>query len=170
MASTERATVADLERALFHAWRYEDFTEGFRWDPMEDRRYAHQFGDPSESKNKIGTVKGANRLAALGFAALTSAPTASGLATIGVARERRSRGICWPLVRVPTSFVGHLALLAHPLITDESAAPKLAPYGIAAIARSRRFQVGKFFNFERARVQSLKSSSNLPLHELRELA
>ena len=37
---------------------------------MEDRRYAHQYGDPSEARNKIGTVTGANRLAAIGFSAL----------------------------------------------------------------------------------------------------
>ena len=56
------ANALDLSRALFETWRYEDDTDGFRWDPIEDRRYAHQYGDPSENRNKIGAVTGANRL------------------------------------------------------------------------------------------------------------
>jgi hypothetical protein len=38
----------DISRAMFQPWQYEDETDGFRWDPIEDRRYAHQSGDPSE--------------------------------------------------------------------------------------------------------------------------
>lgn len=157
MATRDHPANADnLVQALFEPWRYDDETDGFRWDPIEDRRYAHQFGDPSNGRNKIGTVTGANRLAAIGFAVLTSAPTNSGLVTLAVAGDRRERDICWPLVSVPTSLSGHVALLAHPSLTEED--QQLAPirtYGIAAIARARRYQVGKFFNFERARLQAL---------------
>jgi hypothetical protein len=153
---TSDGTMEDIARALFEVWRYEDDTDGFRWDPNEDRRYALQFGDPSESKNKIGTVKGANRLAAIGFGALASAPTAAGLATLGsLANERRQRHVCWPLVEVPTSLAGHLALLAHPGLGDEETATRLASYGVAGVARARRVQVGKFVNFARARIQFL---------------
>ena len=151
----EPHNATDLSRALFETWRYEDNSESFRWDPIEDRRYAHQFGDPSESRNKIGTVSGANRLAAIGFAALTSAPAGSGLATLGVAGPRRERDICWPLVALPTSLAGYLALLTHPWLGNPNEAPALAAYGVLAVARARRFQVGKFFNFERAKVQYL---------------
>src|SRR5689334_24453676 len=49
------ANAHDLAKALFEPWRYEDATDSFRWDPIEDRRYAHQFGDPSKTKNQIGT-------------------------------------------------------------------------------------------------------------------
>lgn len=143
----------DLSRTLFEPWKYEDDSESFRWDPIEDRRYALQFGDPSDSKNKVGTVTGANRLAAIGFGLLTCVPTASGLSTLGVAGRRREQDICWPLVAIPTSLTGYLALLAHPNVLDEGKAPNLFAYGVAAVARSRRFQVGKYFNFERARVQ-----------------
>jgi hypothetical protein len=48
-----------------------------------------------------------------------------------------------------------VALLAHPWLGNPEEAPALAAYGVRAVARSRRFQVGKFFNFERARVQYL---------------
>jgi len=146
---------ADLEGALFEQWRYQDKTEGFRWDPREDRRYAHQSGDPSEARNKIGTVTGANRLAAIGLSVLTSVPTSSGLATLGVSGDRRERRICWPIVGTPTSLSGYVALLAHPWLGDEQRAPGLARYGVVAVARARRYQVEKYFNFERARLQFL---------------
>jgi hypothetical protein len=146
---------ADISRAMFQQWQYEDETDGFRWDPIEDRRYAHQSGDPSDSRNKIGTVTGANRLAALGFAALTCAPTAAGLATVGVQGRRGEQDVFWPLPGVPTSYAGYLALLAHPDLGVEDRARAFGVYGVRAVAYSRRFQVGKFFNFERARVQML---------------
>jgi hypothetical protein len=146
---------AGLERALFETWRYQDRDESFRWDPIEDRRYAHQFGDPSESRNKVGTVAGANRLAAIGFSALTSAPTGVGLATVGVSGPRRERAVCWPIVSVPTSLDGYVALLSHPWLGDEQAAPGLARYGVLAVARARRYQVDRYANSERAQVQFL---------------
>ena len=149
------ANLQDLERALFEPWRYDDETESFRWDPIEDRRYALQFGDPSEGRNKIGTVTGANRLAAIGFAAFVTAPRADGLATVGTAGRRGRIDICWPVVAVPTTLAGHAALLAHPSLGDAERAPELAPYGVRAVARARRFQSGKYFNFERARLQPL---------------
>lgn len=147
------ANALDLARALFEPWRYEDATDSFRWDPIEDRRYAHQFGDPSKSKNQIGTVTGANRLASVGFAAFLTVPQLRGLATVGITRNRWARYICWPIVAVPTSLAGHLALLAHPSLGDEDAALDLASYGVKGVARARRYQTGKFFNFERARLQ-----------------
>jgi len=156
MAQRERKEDnADLERALFETWRYEDKDESFRWDPIEDRRYAHQFGDPSGSRNKIGTVAGANRLAAIGLSTLASAPTAAGLATLGVTGFRRERSVCWPIVSAPTSLSGYVALLAHPWLGDEQIAPEFARYGVLAVARARRYQVDRYSNFERARVQFL---------------
>jgi hypothetical protein len=149
------ANLVDLSDALFKEWRYEDDTDGLRWDPIEDRRYAHQFGDPSEPKNQLGTVTGANRLAAIGFAAFTSVPRATGLVTLGITGRRGEREVCWPLPNVPTSAMGYIALLAHPALGAEDGAQGLGAYGVHAVARARRFQVGKYANFERARVLSL---------------
>jgi len=145
----------DLSRALFQPWQYEDNTESFRWDPIEDRRYAHQSGNPSKPSNKIGTISGANRLAAIGFGILTCVPTARGLTTLGVARFGRRREVCWPLPGAPTSLAGYRALLAHPDLGDDDKGTALAAVGVRAISRARRYQVGKYFNFERARVQFL---------------
>jgi hypothetical protein len=149
------ANLADLSHALFKRWRYEDHTDGLRWDPIEDRRYAHQFGNPREAQNQIGTVTGANRLAAIGFAAFTSVPRAAGLVTLGISGRRGERDICWPLPNVPTSLAGHIALLGNPALGDEDEAQALRAYGVHRVARARRFSVGKYVNFERARVQLL---------------
>lgn len=147
------STQCTLAQALFEPWRYEDNTESFRWDPIEDIRYAHQSGDPSKSRNMIGTVTGANRLAAIGFGVLTSVPTTAGLTTMGVARFRRDRIVCWPLTGVPAGLAGHRALLAHPDLGDHNKGHALATLGVRAIARARRYQVGKYINYERARMQ-----------------
>jgi hypothetical protein len=149
------ANLVDISDALFKQWRYQDDTDGLRWDPIEDRRYAHQFGDPSEGKNKIGTVTGANRLAAIGFATFTSVPRGTGLVTLGVSGRRGERDVCWPLPNVPTSLIGYLALLANPALGDEDGAQALRAYGVLGVARARRFSVGKYISFERARIQSV---------------
>lgn len=142
-----------LCQALFEPWRHDDTAEGFRWDPVEDRRYALQFGNPSDAKNKMGTVWGANRLAALGFGEFACAPGGHGLLTIGVDRRGHDQFICWPIAGVPTGLAGYRAVLASPDLMG--AADRLAPYGVRAVARARRFQNGKFFNFERARIEFL---------------
>ncbi|HOM53821.1 MAG TPA: hypothetical protein PLE87_21390 [Phycisphaerae bacterium] len=145
----------ELARALFEEWQYADTGDSFRWDPIEDRRYAHQAGDPSVGTNKLGTVAGANRLAAIGFAEITTAPTQRGLVTLGVSGRRGECEVCWPIPSVPTRLVGYLALLEHPHLSQPDKAPLLKAYGVTAVARARRYQVGKFFNFERARLQVL---------------
>jgi hypothetical protein len=144
----------ELARSLFSPWRYGgDPKLSFRWDPSEDRRYAYQYGNPSDSQNKIGSEAGACRLAAVGFTAFTSAPAVTGLRTIGGARHRLE--ICWPIVQVPTSLAGHVALLAHPWLVQPDLSPRLRAYGVRAIARSRRYTVGRFRSFERATIQPL---------------
>jgi hypothetical protein len=149
------ANLADLSDAIFKRWRYEDDTDGLRWDPIEDRRYAHQFGDPSEGKNQIGTVTGANRLASIGFATFTSVPRATGLVTLGISGRRGEADVSWPLPSVPTSLSGYIALLTNPALGLEEEAGALRAYGVHGVARARRFTVGKYVNFERARIQVL---------------
>jgi hypothetical protein len=146
---------ADLSRAIFEAWQYDDETDGFRWDPIEDRRHAYQFGDPSKRQNQIGSVRGANRLAAVGFASLSSVPTRTGLSTIAVRGRGGQQNVCWPLPAVPTSYAGYLSLLAHPDLGVEERCHTLAAYGVGAVAYSRRFRVKEYINFERARVRML---------------
>src|SRR5690606_29595730 len=53
---------AKIQEALFAPWRRNDETDAFRWDPLEDQRYALRFDDPSRA-GAATTVHGANRLA-----------------------------------------------------------------------------------------------------------
>jgi hypothetical protein len=61
-----------LDAALFRDWERTDRTQSFRWDPVEDRRYALRFEDPSGDKGL--TVHGANRLASLALPLLPAVP------------------------------------------------------------------------------------------------
>ncbi len=140
-----------LRRALFVPWTYEDIGESFRWDPIEDRRYAYQAGNPSETANKIGTVTGANRLAAIGFGRWACAPGSGGLVTLGTTRSGSDRFISWPLNDVPASLDALVALLGHPTIVKDNSV-KLRAYGVPRVARARRYQNGKYFNIARATI------------------
>ena len=145
----------DIQSTLFSPWEYTDEKQSFRWDPIEYRTYAHQFGDPSESRNKICTVHGANRLAAIGFGIFCSAPKSKNISTPGFTAYDYNTSICWPLTSVPSSLIGLLALMNHPSIVNKNLWPELALYGVTAIAKARRFQTGKYFNFSRAQIHYL---------------
>ena len=136
-----------ITEALFQTWHYKDLAETFRWDPEEDRRYALGFADPSGQK--IRTVEGANRLAAIGFPMFTCAPSAKGLQTLAVRRARREVAITWPIWTVPLALAAVRALLSHPALVDDTPAPgDLSPYGVGELMRARRVQTGKYFSFE----------------------
>lgn len=141
-----------LSEALFAPWHYQDPTFSFRWDPAEDVRYALLAGDPTDGAYKGGTQHGANRLAAVGFAALTLVPELRA----GRVRPRIIGGIsnsegfsfAWPIWREPASLRSVSALLTHPKLKDRGA---LAHLGVEHVLEARRVPVGKFMNFTRAR-------------------
>jgi hypothetical protein len=133
--------------------------ETFRWDPEEDRRYALGFADPSGQK--IRTVAGANRLAAIGFGVFACAPSANGLKTLAVRRARREIAVTWPIWTAPLVLSALRGLLAHPALLDDTPAPNdLAPYGVGELMRADRIQTGKYFSFEPARP--LVSAASAP--------
>jgi hypothetical protein len=136
--------------ALFSPWTRADRTDSFRWDPVEDRRYALRAVDPSG--DPLGTQHGANRLAAIGL------PVFSGTAIVRRGETRfisratayGARGrieFCWPIWTRPARLTGLRALLAHPALTEsEPRLEELAPHSVSAIFRAERLSVGKFFN------------------------
>jgi hypothetical protein len=142
-----------IREALFASWTRQDPTPSFRWDPLEDVRYALMFGDPSYSGNKEGTQHGANRLAAVGLALLTAAPRERGaevrLSVLGGARTSAGFAMHWPIWRDAVSLTAIRALLArgdldHGAVSDCCA--------IDRVLEARRISVGKFMNFTVARV------------------
>jgi len=140
-----------LMEALFHPWHRNDPTDSFRWDPKEDVRYALMAGDPTDSAYKGGTQHGANRLAAIGLAALTVVPERRfGRVrpnVIGGAFDRHGFSFSWPIWEEPASLATIRALLAHPDLRKPDA---LRHLNVHQVMQARRVSVGKFMNFARA--------------------
>jgi len=140
-------SAAMLERALFRAWERADRTQSFRWDPLEDRRYALRYEDPSTEKGL--TVHGANRLASLALPLLTAIPRRERgeirLHAIGTSWEKRA-GVCvrWPVWHRPATLRAVVLMLAI------CGGGDTMPAGVIRIYQSERISVGKFFNFTRA--------------------
>lgn len=139
-----------IAKALFSPWTRTDPTDGFRWDPIEDRRYALRAVDPSG--DPAGMEHGANRLAAVGLPALSGAFVRRRGETrfLNAATSYASDGtirITWPIWTVPARLHGIRAVLSHPaLAADAPDLSQLAPLGVSSVFRARRISVGKFFN------------------------
>jgi hypothetical protein len=141
-----------LTAALFAPWERVDETDGFRWDPAEDRRYALRFKNPSGDAGR--TVHGANRLAALGLPAMPGAAVIRrrGIRFLTLGADVAPDGgleITWPIWDRAASLAGVQALLAHPALVGE-AGEELRRLGILERRRARRIANGKFMNFTRA--------------------
>jgi len=139
-----------IVRALFTPWTRTDPTDGLRWDPAEDRRYALRADDPSG--DPAGMQHGANRLAAVGLPVLAGAVVRRRgdmrflNAVTSYGADGRIR-ITWPIWTVPARLSGIRALLSHPALAgDAKAIQGLAPLGVAFANRAQRISVGKFFN------------------------
>lgn len=142
---------AFIAQTLFAPWMRSDLTDGLRWDPAEDRRYALRADDPSG--DPAGMQHGANRLATIGLPVLAGAVVARHNNTrfLNAATSYGADGgirITWPIWTVPARLTGLRALLAHPALAggDATEISKLASQGVAFAFRARRISVGKFFN------------------------
>lgn len=136
-----------LVDALFRAWRREDDTDGFRWDPEEDQRYALQYEEPSKAGAAL-TVTGANRLASVGFLSFPSVARQGRIKVSGVLR-RGEWFFVWPIWTIPLTRFAIEALLNHPDLV-EGQLTKLRMFGIAEIFRAERVSNAKSINVARA--------------------
>lgn len=131
-----------IEAALYERTEARDEKLSMRWDPLEDRRYALMWDDPTSSSNKARTNWAINVLAYRGLQLLPSVPTARGLATTGWSRIPRLAWT-WPIWRGRASTLLVRSLLSHPrIVADEVDAAALTEIGLAAIYRADRLQVG----------------------------
>ena len=139
-----------LAETLFEEWMRPDQTEGFRWDPSEDRRYALRADDPSG--DPPGLQHGANRLAAVGLPALSGAAVLrrSQMRFLARGTSYQPNGrivITWPIWSRPARLSAIRALLAHPaLASDAIDTTELTRLGVAGAMRAERISVGKFMN------------------------
>ncbi|MDA8344046.1 MAG: hypothetical protein M0Z66_01040 [Thermaerobacter sp.] len=143
-----------ISEALFKPWLRQDPTFSFRWDPQEDVRYALMAGDPTDQAFKERTQHGANRLAAVGLAALTVVPqTRAGRVrpqVIGGMSSHAGFSFAWPIWGEPASLAAIRSLLGHPQLRESG----LRHLGVAYVMVARRMSVGKFMNFAQAQVRS----------------
>jgi len=147
---------AYIAAALFAPWQREAPTDGLRWDPAEDRRYALRADDPSG--DPAGQEHGANRLAAVGLPVLAGTVVERGRGELRfLNRATRYSGanqieIVWPVWTRPARLSGIEALLSHPdVIAAKPDAGALARLGVAAVMTADRISIGKFFNVTAAR-------------------
>lgn len=145
-----------LCEALFAPWqRLDDTTHSFRWDPHEYVAYALRARDPTKTKQT--TQHGANRLAAMGLAALTVVPRRHfddvRLSIIGGEREARGGfAFRWPIWREPMSLAGIRALLGHPGLDNRST---LSALGVVEVRRAKRISSGQFMNVTKAEANPI---------------
>jgi hypothetical protein len=139
-----------LHAALFQAWQYEDDGPSLRWDPVDDRRYALRWSEPSG--DPIRTVRGANRLAIEALPLLPTMLMGRHLHTTGFRGSgAKATFWTWPVWSRPVGVDIVRSLLAlQELQTDDPDRPRLEALGISEIYRSRRLTVGKYRNFTQA--------------------
>ncbi|MBW3565906.1 MAG: hypothetical protein KY459_14435 [Acidobacteria bacterium] len=158
-----------LRQTLFDRWsRDDDLTTSFRWDAEEDSRWAMMAGDPTDTKYKIGTQHGANRLASVGLSAVTVVPvqrrTRVRVGVLGGAVDRGRFTFSWPIWREQASLSAIRAMLGHP----ELLVPRgLSHLGVEQVFTSRRID-DRSMNFTRALpLSAIKSERIEPQHRKR---
>ena len=114
----------------------------------------------TEAKNPILTVHGANRLAAVGLAALPAAPAMRRgevvlLNISSESRGRRDTHTSWPIWRRSCSLAAIQALIAHPqMVVARPDEARLHALGVIEVRRARRIEkvvaAGIYVNFTRA--------------------
>lgn len=148
-AIIENSSADDLRRTLFERWTYEDEGRGLnlRWDPIDDRRYAMRWKNPSA--DAAVSMRGANRLAIEGLPLCVTAPSGKGLETTGF-RFRRGTFWSWPIWESPIDLAvvrSTLQIVGISDLTDNANFKELSTIGIKTVFRSQRITVGKFRNF-----------------------
>jgi hypothetical protein len=139
---------AHLYSSLFVNWTYEDEGRGMnlRWDPIDDRRYAMRWKNPSS--DPAVTMRGANRLAIEALPLFTTATIRSDLRTTSFRTvPRRGTFWFWPIWEQPINLFAIRSLIQHPGLTVEKPLAALSKLGVSAVFQSQRITVGKFRNF-----------------------
>lgn len=140
----------NLYSSLFNTWNYSDPGPSLRWDPVDDRRYALRWKQPSG--DPVKTVRGANRLAMEALPLLPTSPCGGRLETTGFTqRKRRNVAWSWPVWSCSLSLDVVRSLLALPeLQRDVPDRKMLYAMKIEEVYRSERITQGKYRNFTMA--------------------
>jgi hypothetical protein len=138
-----------IHQCLFDRWTYNDPKHSMRWDPVEDRRYALMWENPSGSPPK--TVWAANLLAYRGLQLFPSVVRDGQLETTGFTRMNKKDFFSWPIWEGMLSTDSVRSVLAQRELRDEVPdRERLHRMGIREVYRSERLRIGKFANFSPA--------------------
>ena len=138
-------------RTLFQTWDYAD-DEGntLRWDPIEDRRYALQWRNPSKSNSADGanTMLAANCLAVESLACFPTVATTKWVDTTGFRRlGRRETGFVWPIWTAPVGVETVRSLVALERLQEEPL-PRSALHaqGVEEVYCARRVRPNQYYS------------------------
>ena len=135
-----------LRTSLFLPWQYADERPNLRWDPVDDRRYALRWKDPS--KDPVRTMRGANRLAMEALPLLPTAPGERKLHTTGFSQRPGEVLFTWPIWEVSLSMDVVRSLLSMAELQEpEPDHATLRARGVVEVYRSQRITIAKFRNF-----------------------
>ncbi len=148
----ESTTEEDLREALLGPWKRSSKLPSMSWDATVARIYALRATDPS--KEKRGSIPGADWLAFIALGLLLATPRRSSLITTGVRGGWKDSVLTWPLWTSPASTQVVRCLLAIARLHGLSAEGRAAR-GIAVIFSSRitRSDQGGYGAFTPARVE-----------------
>jgi len=130
-----------LHRAIFGPWTYGDQRLSFRWDPIDDRRYAVSWEDPSNTISK--TEHGANLLAAFALPYFPVCPTPDGAESTGFRYSNGESFFTWPIWSGglgPDSVRSLIQL--NCMGRTNTTQPIAAQYRIKKIFHSKKIEVG----------------------------
>lgn len=140
----------ELRRSLFSQWDYRDSGSSLRWDPVEDRRYALDWHNPTSTqgiKNKPVMI-GSNVLALEALAIYPSVPIGSQLSTTGFValHKNRRKFFTWPIWEHPVHYDVLRSLLADAGIRERSPdRSTLTQRGIVGVFRSERIAPNQYY-------------------------
>ena len=145
----EKTTREHIRRCLFAPWNRNDSRLSLRWDPEDDRRYAHRWRDPTAPGEQPKTEWGANRLAFEALPLFPVMPVGSTAITTGFSGNRaRDTFWTWPVWDLRADLDTVRSLLA--LRSLQETAPdrcRLAAMGILQVFRAQRINNGRYRNF-----------------------
>lgn len=133
-----------IYKTLFKTWTYEDTGLSLRWDPIDDRRYALMWTDPTASGNETQTMWAANLFGYRGLSLLPSFAVGKSLKTTGFINNNQV--FTWPLWETPIPFDTVKSLLSMEVLgkrpLNRANREIMAAIGIKEIYESTRIQVG----------------------------
>lgn len=133
---TEQVTADRIESALKSDSPPADEKLSLRWDPVEDRRYALMWSDPTASDNKSLTNWAINLLGYHGLQLLPSAPTPKGLQSTSWS-QGEDMTFSWPIWTSELDLDCVRTIVLQGIKRWKALAPE-----VATIFQSHRLQVG----------------------------